>query len=89
MAAPAASGNADQAILDLIAGLGGKDNIEALENCFTRLRVLVKDASLINEDLINHVPNSGINRNGTDIQIIYGMQVAAMRDKVENALETL
>lgn len=89
VAAPAASGNADQAILDLIAGLGGKDNIEALENCFTRLRVLVKDASLINEDLINHVPNSGINRNGTDIQIIYGMQVAAMRDKVENALETL
>ena len=89
VAAPAASGSADQAILDLIAGLGGKDNIEALENCFTRLRVMVKDASLINEDLINHVPNSGINRNGTDIQIIYGMQVAAMRDKVENALETL
>ncbi|HJA29062.1 MAG TPA: PTS transporter subunit EIIC [Candidatus Olsenella pullicola] len=89
VAAPAASGSSDQAILDLIAGLGGKGNIEALENCFTRLRVMVKDASLINEDLINHVPNSGINRNGTDIQIIYGMQVAAMRDKVENALETL
>ena len=82
-------GIANAAIFDLIAGLGGKDNIEALENCFTRLRVMVKDASLINEDLINHVPNSGINRNGTDIQIIYGMQVAAMRDKVENALETL
>lgn len=93
VAGPAASDSAaasgDQAILDLIAGLGGKDNIEALENCFTRLRVMVKDASLINEELINHVPNSGINRNGTDVQIIYGMQVAAMRDKVENALETL
>lgn len=87
--APAASGDTDQAILDLIEGLGGKDNIEELENCFTRLRVAVKDGSVINEDLINRVPNSGINRNGTDIQIIYGMQVAAMRDKVENALEKL
>ncbi len=86
---PAASGDADAALLDLIAGLGGKDNIEALENCFTRLRVTVKDESKIDEDLINRVPNSGINKSGTDIQIIYGMKVAEMRDKVENALETL
>lgn len=88
-AAAAATTDEQAAVLDLIAGLGGKDNIEALENCFTRLRVTVKDGSVIDEALINRVPNSGINRNGTDIQIIYGMQVAAMRDKVENALETL
>ena len=45
----------------------------------------VKNPDLINEDLINHVPNSGINRN--NIQIIFGMKVAEMRDKVENAIE--
>ncbi len=88
-AAAASGADADAALLDLISGLGGKDNIEALENCFTRLRVTVKDESKINEDLINRVPNSGINKSGTDIQIIYGMKVAEMRDKVENALETL
>ena len=85
-AAPVAA-SADQGILDVIAGLGGKDNIEELENCFTRLRVNVKDPELVNEELINHVPNSGINRSGNDIQIIYGMKVAEMRDKVENAME--
>ena len=85
--AVAAEASADQGILDVIAGLGGKDNIEELENCFTRLRVNVKDPDLVNEDLINHVPNSGINRSGNDIQIIYGMKVAEMRDKVENAME--
>lgn len=79
----------EAAVADLIRGLGGKGNIEALENCFTRLRVEVKDDSIVDETLINRVPNSGINRNGTDIQIIYGMQVAAMRDKVENALEKM
>ncbi len=86
---PVAPSDTDAALLDLIAGLGGKDNIEALENCFTRLRVTVKDESKIDEDLINRVPNSGINKSGADIQIIYGMKVAEMRDKVENALETL
>ena len=85
-AAPVAA-SADQGILDVIAGLGGKDNIEELENCFTRLRVNVKDPELVNEELINHVPNSGLNRSGNDIQIIYGMKVAEMRDKVENAME--
>lgn len=77
----------DAGIADLVAGLGGKDNIEELENCFTRLRVNLKNPDLINEDLINHVPNSGINRNGNNIQIIFGMKVAEMRDKVENAIE--
>lgn len=77
----------DAGIADLVAGLGGKDNIEELENCFTRLRVNVKNPDLIDEDLINHVPNSGINRNGNNIQIIFGMKVAEMRDKVENAIE--
>ena len=84
-AVPAEGVDAD--IADLVAGLGGKDNIEELENCFTRLRVNVKNPDLINEDLINHVPNSGINRNGNNIQIIFGMKVAEMRDKVENAIE--
>ncbi len=85
--AAAPAGGVDAGIADLVAGLGGKDNIEELENCFTRLRVNVKNPDLIDEDLINHVPNSGINRNGNNIQIIFGMKVAEMRDKVENAIE--
>lgn len=81
-----ASGDADP-ILDLIAGLGGKANIQSTENCFTRLRVNVADESLIDEDLINHMKNSGIVRNGNDIQIIFGMEVARVRGQVEDALE--
>ena len=79
----------EAAILDLIAGLGGKNNIEALENCFTRLRIEVKDPALLDESLIGRVPNSGVNISGTDIQIIYGMRVAEVRDKVENAMEKM
>lgn len=84
-----ATSGSDAAVVDLIRGLGGKDNIESLENCFTRLRVNVKDESLVNEDLINHMKNSGIMRKGKDIQIILGMQVAQVRGQVEEALEKM
>lgn len=91
-AATASSATASQSpedIVSLINGLGGKENIDALENCFTRLRVVVKDETLVNEDLINCVKNSGIKRNGKDLQIILGMQVAAVRSQVEDALEKM
>ena len=33
----------------IIRGLGGKENIEEVDSCMTRLRVNVKDMSLIDE----------------------------------------
>lgn len=93
VAAPAAEATAPAAagdpVVDLINGLGGKANILSVENCFTRLRVNVADESLVNEELINHMENSGIVRKGTDIQVIFGMKVASVRGAVEEALEKL
>ncbi len=84
------SANEKQAdAMNIIEGLGGKANIESVDNCFTRLRVNVKDETLINEDIINRVKNSGIKRKGKDIQIIFGMQVAAVRGEVEDMLDKL
>lgn len=85
----AASQSKDEPIRTLIEGLGGKANIESLDNCFTRLRVVVKDGSLIRDDLINTMKNSGIKKNGTDIQIVFGMQVPAVKSQVEDMLERM
>lgn len=87
--AMAAAVDADPQILSVIEGLGGHGNIEAVENCFTRLRVNVHDESLIDEAKINQMPNQGIRRNGNDIQIIYGMQVGSIKAKVEEALDKI
>ncbi len=35
--------------LEIIEGLGGKDNIKVVNNCLTRLRVDVKDMSAVDE----------------------------------------
>ena len=71
---------------DIIDNVGGKSNVKQVTHCFTRLRVNVSDESKVNEDLINHMKNSGIVRKGNDIQVIFGMEVASVRGKVEEAL---
>lgn len=73
----------------IIEGLGGKENINTVDNCFTRLRVSVKDASLIKEEAINKTSNSGIIKKGTDIQVIYGLSVPDVRSAVEERLKQL
>ena len=84
---PAKTINFDTDIVNIIEGLGGKENINTVENCITRLRVNVKDESKINEDVINLTPNSGIVRKGKDIQIIFGLHVPDVRRAVESYLE--
>lgn len=79
--------NLDTDIANIINGLGGKENINTVENCITRLRVNVKDESILDEDIINKMPNSGIVRKGKDIQIIFGLHVPEVRRAVEDYLE--
>ena len=96
VAAPAAETKKDSKtnavtanIASLVEGLGGKENINSTENCFTRLRVNVKDPSLLKDELINKVPNSGIVKKDNDIQIVFGLQVAEVRNAVEDYLKTI
>ena len=75
--------------LAIINGLGGKENIVNVTNCFTRLRVDVKDLSLLDELEINKYKNSGIVKRGNNVQIIFGIEVPSIRKEVEDVLSTL
>lgn len=78
---------APENVQTIIEGLGGPDNIVKVMNCFTRLRVDVKDMDLVNEDTINKVKNSGIIRAGANnIQIVIGMKVGEVSEAVNKAL---
>lgn len=68
----------------IVEGLGGEENIDSLDSCFTRLRINVKDPSLINKDIINKYPNSGIvHKEGhKHIQVVIGMNVAKVKDQI-------
>ncbi len=74
-------------VASIVEGLGGKENIETVGNCITRLRVSVKDVTKVNDELINKVKNSGIVKKGNNIQVIYGLQVEEIRRAVDAYLE--
>ena len=77
--------DAEQASL-IFAGLGGQKNIMELDCCITRLRVTVKDSSLINEKILMSSGAKGVVQHGIGVQIIYGPQVAVIKNKLAELL---
>ena len=77
----------DQFADELIAAVGGKENIVSVTNCMTRLRVEVKDASVIKDkEWFAPTGAAGLVVKGNNIQIIYGPVVSKKRSIVEKAL---
>ena len=74
----------------IIEGLGGKENIIKVENCYTRLRVNLKDMDKINEDILKTTkPNTIIKVDKENLQIVYGVKVGSIRNKVDKELGIL
>ena len=71
----------------IIEGLGGFDNITAVNNCLTRLRVDIKDISLIREDQLKATGAMGIVKPSAEhIQVIYGPKVEKIANQVREVL---
>lgn len=71
----------------VLEGLGGKDNIASLDNCITRLRMEVKDGSLVNEKKIKSAGVAGVMRpSQTAVQVIIGTKVQFVADEMEKML---
>ena len=72
---------------NIVKLLGGKDNIKDLTNCCTRLRVNVHDSSLVGSDAdFKKIGTSGVSKNRRSIQVIVGLTVPSVREKVEEIL---
>jgi len=68
-----------------IAAVGGSENLTGIDACITRLRLNVKDSSLVNEALAKRLGASGVIRlNKTSVQIIVGF----VAEKIANAMKT-
>lgn len=66
----------------ILEGLGGKENVTSIDNCITRLRLEVKDNTLVNEKKIKTAGVAGVIRPGkTSVQVIIGTQVQHVADE--------
>ncbi len=84
----AASASSDDLSAQINRGLGGKANITDVDACATRLRVTVKDASLVNDAVLKATGAAGVVHKGNGVQVIYGPQVAVIKSNFEDYLDT-
>jgi len=68
----------------ILNALGGKDNITSLDNCVTRLRLEVKDITLVDERLLKKAGALGVVKlDDHNIQVIIGAQVQTVKTGLE------
>jgi PTS system N-acetylglucosamine-specific IIB component len=67
----------------IIAGLGGADNIVEIEPCITRLRTEVTNGALVNEEALGA---HGVLRSGNIVQVIVGPEADTLASDIEDLL---
>jgi len=81
----AASGDERYMLLadEIYEGLGGRDNVDVIDNCTTRLRLQVKDTSKVDQSKIKATGVPGVNViDGTNIQVVVGTDVQFVADEM-------
>ncbi len=68
----------------IVAGLGGKDNIEIVDCCATRLRVTLHQNDKVDKVLLESTGAKGVIQQGTGVQVIYGPHVTVIKMKLKN-----
>lgn len=72
----------------IMDGLGGKDNIVAVTNCASRLRVTLHDLSQIDEAELKDTGAFGIFKKDDGVQVVYGPKVTVIASEFKEYLES-
>ena len=71
----------------ILEGLGGKDNVIDVTNCATRLRVNVKDETLVQSTAyFKSIGAHGLKATKKNIQVIVGLSVPSVREEFDSLL---
>ena len=66
----------------ILEGVGGKGNVTSIDNCITRLRLEIKDYTLIDEKKIKSAGVAGVVRPGKNaVQVVVGTKVQFVADE--------
>lgn len=68
----------------IVAGLGGLDNIVEIVPCITRLRTEVKDADLVDAAALKAAGAFGVVISGTVIQVVVGPEADTLASDIED-----
>ena len=72
----------------IMDALGGKENILEIDNCSSRLRLVLKDTSIVNDALLKRTGSLGIIKiNENNIQVVYGTKVEKAAAELKRAVK--
>lgn len=71
----------------VLEAIGGHNNILGLDACITRLRLNLKDISLVDKTTLKALGASGFWKSGNNIQVIFGTEAEKIRDDIKAILD--
>lgn len=71
----------------IVAGLGGLDNIVEIEPCITRLRTEVRDSTLVDEAGLRSAGAHGVLRVGSVVQVVVGPEADNLASEIKDLSE--
>lgn len=73
----------DELAVKVLAAIGGKDNIDKLDACITRLRMTVKDETKLDSGQLKKLGASGVIRVGSgNFQAVFGTRSEQLKDRI-------
>lgn len=86
--ATASGEGASQEVKEIVALLGGRQNIHDIDACMTRLRVTVKDPSLVgDEEAWRKAGALGLVIRDNGIQAVYGPKADTLKSDIQDAID--
>lgn len=71
----------------ILAALGGKENIVTLDNCITRLRLILNDGERVEDEKLKDLGALGVvHLDDTSVQVIIGTKVTTVRNALDNLI---
>ncbi|GGG15096.1 PTS transporter subunit EIIC [Paenibacillus aceti] len=79
--------SSDSRAAKILTQIGGPDNIQSVDACITRLRLVVKDDKAVNDSALKKLGASGVMRLGQGaVQVVFGPQSEAIKDEIKKML---
>lgn len=72
---------------EVLAALGGKENIDKLDACITRLRITVNDIKDVNKEQLKRLGAAGVLEVGNNIQAIFGPKSDQLKGQIKDVMQ--
>ncbi|MCM8711433.1 glucose PTS transporter subunit IIA [Clostridium sp. SYSU_GA19001] len=70
----------------VLEAIGGKENIDVLDACITRLRLTLKDVTKVNQGALKALGAAGVLVAGNNVQAIFGTEAEKIKDDIKTII---